>query len=122
MNTKLKGLLTSGLSLVLITSLVACGGTATQSPSPSASQGTDVMDEVKAFRVGTYDPQVALDTHKYTYSMIMKVTDNVVDSLVTGKDGGAVEPELLTQLPDVSEDMLTYSFELLSDVKFHNGQ
>ena len=52
----------------------------------------------------------------------MKITDNVTESLITTMEDGSLEPNLLTALPEVSEDGMTYSFELLPDVKFHNGE
>lgn len=76
----------------------------------------------KVVRVAAVDPQVALDPQQYTYSIVMKITDNVSESLLTTKADGSLEPTLLTQMPEVSEDGMTYSFELLPDVKFHNGE
>lgn len=90
---------------------VVCGAT-----TAMASEGEKVV------RVAAVDPQVALDPQQYTYSIVMKITDNVAESLMTTLADGSLEPTLLTQLPEVSEDGMTYSFELIPDVKFHNGE
>ena len=52
----------------------------------------------------------------------MKITDNVTESLLKSNADGSLEPVLLAKLPEISEDQMTYSFELLPDVKFHNGE
>ena len=115
------------LSCVLAASLVACGGSkdsAGTAPSSSpASAGTETAAAAtgdKVVRVATVDPQVALDPQQYTYSIVMKITDNVMESLLTTSDEG-LEPTLLAAMPTISDDNLTYSFELLPDVKFHDG-
>ena len=51
----------------------------------------------------------------------MKITDNITESLLLTTEEG-LEPVLLTGMPEISEDQLVYSFELLPDVKFHNGE
>lgn len=117
------------LSCVLAASLVACGGSkdsaGTAPSSNPASAGTETAAAAtatgdKVVRVATVDPQVALDPQQYTYSIVMKITDNVMESLLTTSEEG-LEPTLLTAMPTISDDNLTYSFELLPDVKFHDG-
>ena len=118
------------LSLILAGSLAlsvlaACGGTKATSGTASGSAVTSgdapVAAGGKILRIATEDPMVALDMQANTYSLIMKVTDNVVESLMTTVKDGELEPTLITKLPDLSEDMLTYSFELKEGVKFHDG-
>lgn len=120
------------LSCALAFSLTACGGSgsstdATSTPAAgSEAAGGEASESAplsgKVVRVAAVDPQVALDPMQYTYSIVMKITDNVAESLVTTLDDGSIEPTLLTKRPEVSEDGLTYSFELIPDVKFHNGE
>ena len=107
MNKWLRKAMTCALALSM-----ACGLTL----AANAAEGGKVV------RVAAVDPQVALDLHQYTYSIIMKITDNVVESLYTSLDDGTIEPTLVTGDPVISEDGLTYQFELLPDVKFHNGE
>ena len=115
------------LSCVLAASLVACGGsnnTASTAPTSSpASAGTETAAAAtgdKVVRVAAVDPQVALDPQQYTYSIVMKITDNVTEALLTTTTEG-LEPTLLAAMPTISDDNMTYSFELLPDVKFHDG-
>lgn len=111
-------------------SLSACGGSGqtettaagAAAESTTAAPAAGAPAGGKVVRVAAVDPQVALDPQQYTYSIVMKITDNVTESLITTMEDGSLEPNLLTALPEVSEDGMTYSFELLPDVKFHNGE
>jgi len=100
--------LRNGLFLVLVTSLVlilSCAGFSQQ--------------EVKVIRqTNTWpcyiDPAVGSD---YTSTVTLV---NLYDSLVFPNPDGSVKPWLAKSWT-VSEDGLTYTFELVSGVKFHNG-
>ena len=92
--------------------ILACGLTVALNASLACAAGV--------VRIAAVDPQVALDPQQYTYSIVMKITDNIAESLLTTTKDGLV-PTLLTGMPTISEDQLTYSFELKPGVKFHNG-
>ncbi|MCK4241126.1 MAG: ABC transporter substrate-binding protein [Candidatus Atribacteria bacterium] len=100
--------LRNGLFLVLVTSLVlilSCAGFSQQ--------------EVKVIRqTNTWpcyiDPAVGSD---YTSTVALV---NLYDSLVFPNPDGSVKPWLVKSWT-VSEDGLTYTFELVLGVKFHNG-
>lgn len=121
------------LGCVLAVSLTACGGSkSTETTAADASAETSATAESSAaetttdgsgkiVRVAAVDPQVALDPQQYTYSIVMKITDNITESLLTTTENG-LEPTLLASMPTISDDQMTYSFELLPDVKFHNGE
>lgn len=111
-------LLASAMALACLT---ACGNNEETKTDASGETSAVVEDGAKILRVASEDPQVPLDMHLYTYSIIMKITDNVYESLLLTNSKGEVEPVLLTDMPVLSEDKLTYSFELKDDVKFHNG-
>ena len=64
------------------------------------------------------DPQVPLDMQLNTYSIIMKITDNVTESLLLTNEKGELEPTLLEEMPTLSDDKLTYSFTLKDGVTF----
>ena len=100
----------------------AAGGAARETTAGGAASGGAAAEGGKVVRVAAVDPQVALDPQQYTYSIIMKITDNITESLLMTKGDGSLEPLLLAAMPEISEDQLTYSFELLPDVKFHNGE
>ena len=80
-------------SCVLAASLTACGGSnnsastsaeetsAAAGGSTSAAATTESGDKV--IRVAAVDPQVALDPQQFTYSIVMKITDNITESLLT---------------------------------------
>ncbi|MEI3266945.1 ABC transporter substrate-binding protein [Frisingicoccus sp.] len=123
-------------SLFLVTamavgSLTACGGgstetkatetTATETTAAADTQGADTATGDKILRVATEDPQVPLDMQLNTYSIIMKITDNVTESLLTTNNEGQLEPTLLEEMPVLSEDKMTYTFTLKEGVTFHNG-
>lgn len=106
-----RSLVKAALLSAVTASVVMCSAL-----TASASEGSKIV------RVAAVDPQVALDPQQYTYSIVMKITDNVSEPLLTTNADGSLSPTLLTALPEVSEDGMTYSFELLPDVKFHNGE
>ena len=118
------------LSCVIAASLTACGGsgnsTSTSAAETSAAAGDSTSAAAttengdKVVRVAAVDPQVALDPQQFTYSIVMKITDNITESLLTTTSDGLV-PTLLAAMPTISDDNMTYSFELLPDVKFHDG-
>lgn len=108
------------VSAMALASLTACGGSGETKADASGETNTATEDK-KILRVASEDPQVPLDMHLYTYSIIMKITDNVYESLLLTNSEGELEPILLTEMPVLSEDKLTYSFELKEGVKFHNG-
>lgn len=108
------------VSAMALASLTACGGSGETKADASGETNTATEDK-KILRVASEDPQLPLDMHLYTYSIIMKITDNVYESLLLTNSEGELEPILLTEMPVLSEDKLTYSFELKEGVKFHNG-
>ena len=115
------------LAGVLAVSLAGCGNSgasngANDAASESSTTTSTSVDANNTVRVAAVDPGVALDTQQYTFSIIMKISDNICESLLKTNDDGSMEPTLLTEMPEISEDGLTYSFELLPDVKFHNGE
>ena len=94
--------------------LSACGG-GSSAESPSGEAGGETV-----LRFGTAKSDANADTQLTSNSI--GISENVCDTLVTlNLDTLEVEPLLLTKLPELSEDGLTYSFELKSGVKFHDG-
>ena len=125
-----KTLAKAALLCAMAVSLAACGSPKTsEAPADTSAAGSEAAGAAqqtpagsKIVRVAAVDPQVALDPQQYTYSIVMKITDNVSEALLKTTKDGSLEPVLLAKMPEISEDQLTYSFELLPDVKFHNGE
>ena len=70
----------------------------------------------------TLEPAPSLDLTKSTAAAIPEVLrDNVLEGLVRLDDGGVIQPQLATRLPDVSTDGLTYTFKVVTGAKFHDG-
>ena len=84
--------------------------------------GTGKKAGEKVFRLAVVDPQVPLDMHLNTYSDIMRLTDNVTESLFISREDGSIAPVLIEAMPSFSPETLTYSFTIKSGVQFHNGK
>ena len=70
---------------------------------------------------GQSNPKVGLDMQTNTNSGASSVADNVLEGLYRWNDDNVEECVLATDFPEVSEDGLTYSFELKEGVKFSDG-
>lgn len=114
---KSKKLATILISAILAIGIVGCG---TSNNNGSGEPGTS--NELKVLRFAAQDPQVPLDPQKHTYSHLLKISDQVLESLLGTDTDGNLIPVLLTNMPELSENKLTYSFELKDNIKFHNGE
>jgi len=107
--TFLRGSLAAAVAAGSASLLSACGGSA----------GGD--SDKKVLRFGVNNPKVTFDTQKTSGSV--GVSEAVAESLlVLNPDTKEIEPNLVTGLPTVSDDGLTYSYELKDGIKFHNGE
>ena len=110
--------------------LSGCGGGASE--STKAADQTDFAAESsaqtagedgarKVLRYGQANSGEGLDMQKSTSSRSAAIADEVTESLLRFDDDNKEEPVLLTDFPSVSDDGLTYSFELKQGVHFTNG-
>lgn len=106
------------LALLLVGALVMVG--LTGCGTGGSSSGGASADGV--IRVATADPNVPIDSHNQTNSYVMMVSDQVMEPLISLNNDGSLSPLLIKEMPTISEDGMTYSFELKDGVKFHNGE
>lgn len=110
--------------------LSGCGGGAsestkaadqTDSAAESSAQTAGEDGARKVLRYGQANSGEGLDMQKSTSSRSAAIADEVTESLLRFDDDNKEEPVLLTDFPSVSDDGLTYSFELKQGVHFTNG-
>lgn len=114
------------LSLILVLSmalmlLAGCGGTTT--PESKAPNPGETPDEVATDLVIAIDADVAsLHVSDYASTNEKYVSDQIYDTLFALPVDGSLDFEpRLAETWEVSEDGLSYTFHLRSDVKFHDG-
>mgnify|MGYP002382275413 CR=1 FL=1 len=119
--------LASGLLLVFMLLLAACGG-----PAPAAAPATEQAassagealtpqpggEIVVAYKddLATLDPAIGYD---WTNWPAIKM---VFDGLLGYDSGTTLEPRIAAEMPTVSDDGLTYTFKIRPGVKFSNGR
>lgn len=118
---KFKRILALGLTAMMVLGLAACGGGTEQKKEEAKTEG-ETSTGPKVLRMAAQDPQVPLDPQKHTYSHLLKISDQILESLLTIDNDGNLIPVLLTELPQLQDDQLTYSFTLKEGTKFHNGE
>lgn len=75
----------------------------------------------KVFRFGQANAKMGLDLQKSTNSGSSSIADSIVEGLYCFTEENEEVPVLAKDFPTISEDGLTYSFELKEGVKFHDG-
>lgn len=119
---KLKKVIAIVLTLVMVLSLSACGNSG-QDANAKQESNEEVKETKKVLKYGwQLDVVTNLDIHLFTNSEIFEVTDQTHEALI-GMDPDTYElyPLLVKEMPKVSEDGKTYSFELKEGIKFHDG-
>ncbi len=107
----LRGALGAAVAAASAGALAGCGG--------AGDEGGATSDQ-NVIRFGVANPKASFDTQ--TTSNSWGASENICDTLVElDPETKELKPLLLTQLPTVSPDGLTYDFELKSGVKFHDG-
>lgn len=115
------------LVITMVFTLTACGGqsqqSSTQEEEQSKGQSNEQTSHEKVLRVGEKLDSVGnLDSFLSTYNNIFQINNTICETLIAkDKDTLDLYPLLLTKMPEVSEDGLTYTFELKEGIKFHDG-
>lgn len=114
-------ILSAGIAALVLT---GCGsGTSDNAVSESeqSEAGSAAETKAKVLKFGQANSGEGLDMQRSTNSRSASIADEITESLLRFDDDNNEEPVLLTGFPTVSEDGLTYSFELKEGVLFTNG-
>ena len=98
--------------------LVGCAGGAKNDEGGTKEAGSDRKDTV---RMSMYTEIDSMNPFKMTAGDTETVMDQVFDGLFDADEKGDLVPDLAESYT-VSDDGLTYVFNLKKDVKFHNGK
>lgn len=105
----LRGAIGAAVAAAGTTALAGCSG-----GSGASSDGSSFNVDVSASAGETFDTQLTSTT--------WGASENICEPLIKlNPETLQLEPVLLTGMPTVSDDNLTYSFELKDGVKFHDG-
>lgn len=111
------------LALIMVFSLTACG-TSTPASEPAAEPAASEQPAgPKVLKVAQDLTSIGnLNLHLSTYNQSFEIGNTICETLIN-KDPETLElyPLLLTKMPDISEDGLTYTFELKQGITFHDG-
>ena len=109
----LKGALGAAVAAAGAGALAGCGGGGTDAGSAASGDTTTI-------RFGVANPKASFDTQ--TTSNSWGASENICATLVElDPETKELKPLLLTDLPTVSDDGLTYTFELKDGITFHDG-
>ncbi len=109
----MKRLLSVCLALIMLLSLVACGGGSNPTPAPTPDEQTVLKFPLTS--IGN-----SMDPHPAQQGVDLTVTDQIYEGMFKIKDDGSLEPRLALSY-EVSDDGLIYTYKLRQGVKFHNG-
>lgn len=126
------------LALTLSLATFGCTQSETGTTDPTTAPTTSGGGTTEATTAGSTEPSVSgpkvlkvgedmaslntLNSLHTTYNNIFESSDAMFDQLIS-KDPYTLElkPNLLTKMPEISEDGKTFTFELKQGVKFHDG-
>lgn len=118
------------LCAMLVSMMAGCGGKKEEAaPAAPAAPGEAAAPAAPAEPVENDTPVVVyaasqfntLDPYATNGTCDNWIFTNVFETLVTVESDGSIVPQLATDW-DVSEDGLTYTFHLVEDSYFHNGE
>ncbi|MDA3947840.1 MAG: ABC transporter substrate-binding protein [Spirochaeta sp.] len=118
---------TTALLAVLLgaTALVFAGGSGEDEAAPAPAQGDTAQQATpteQVLRIGIAQEPANLNSILMTGIYAEALAGNLYDTLVSLKEDSANPQPLLAESWDISDDGLTYTFNLRDDVLFHNGE
>ncbi len=102
------------------TQSVTSDGTASEKSETDTQDNSD-SSERKVLKFGQGNAGDGLDMQVSTSSRAASIADEVTESLLRFNEDNVEEPVLITDFPKISDDGLTYEFELKQGVYFTNG-
>jgi peptide/nickel transport system substrate-binding protein len=107
-----------------VSSAATTAPTATAEAPPAETAAPAETGPVKGGTLlyGVASPPSGFDPAKWWNGLSWDGTLVVFNRLLTLKDDGSLEPELLSALPEVNADGTLYTFALKQGVKFHHGR
>ncbi len=117
-----KKLLSVLLVMALVLTLAACGSNDQPAPSEEPAEQTSETTETRDTLIyGTSTDAASLDPHVQNDSHSEQIVAMLYSTLVRFEPDGEIVGDLAENW-SVSEDDLTWTFELKEGVKFHNGK
>ena len=124
----MKKLICLFLVFTMILSLAACSTAPAEQPTVTPTEAptetpTEKPDEPKILKVGRdYSNLGNLDMHLSTYNEVFEIGNTICETLIAKEDETLeLYPLLIKDMPEISEDGLTYTFELKEGITFHDG-
>ncbi|MCE7482017.1 ABC transporter substrate-binding protein [Microbacterium profundi] len=113
-----KAMAASAAALTLAFALTACGGPATNAPSKEEKPvaGGDLV--IGRDGEGTTLDNTNTNFENYSIAIFQQIGESLY---TTTKDGQTLEPLLAVDMPEISEDGLTYTVKLRDDIVFSDG-
>lgn len=96
--------------------LAGCGGSGASDGAASGDASAK-----KVLRFAQKNAKVGIDPHVINDQLAYSISDAITEAPCMWDEDGNELPCLLTKMPEVSDDGLTYKLEFKSDIKFHDG-
>ncbi|MGB4137038.1 MAG: ABC transporter substrate-binding protein [Microbacterium sp.] len=110
-------MVTGAVALLMTVALTACGGTTGEpNKEPEAASGGDLV--IGRDGEGSTLDNTNTDFENYSISIFQQIGESLYE---TTKDGQTLEPLLAADMPEISDDGLTYTVKLRDDVTFSDG-